>query len=178
LVDLFAQNQAGQVQHGADPDTGAQIGRASSEVPNVRVKSVIEFLLQLGIDLINGLPGLLQLQPGAQRLHPQMILLIDHDAERLFAIENQAAAGILGRVFPANQVPLDQDIFVEQREVVHRLGEVISHLGQGLDGRPDTLENADSFGLFGPARKRRALDVAGEPHAAGHDDLIVRPFAA
>jgi len=37
-----------------------------------------------------------------------MILFIDHEAECLIAVENQPAAGAFGRVFPANEMPLDR----------------------------------------------------------------------
>ena len=70
-IDLLGQNQAGQMQHRADADARAEIRRAGGQITEVGVESVIEFLLQLGIQLVNRAPRLLQLQARTQRLHPQ-----------------------------------------------------------------------------------------------------------
>ena len=36
----------------------------------------------------------------------------------------------------------------------------------------------DALGFLGPAGKEAVLDVARQPDAAGHDDPVMRPFAA
>ena len=43
LVDLLGQHQPRQMQHGADADAGAEIGRAGGQVTQFRAESVIEF---------------------------------------------------------------------------------------------------------------------------------------
>ena len=40
-VDLFGQDQPGQVQHGADADAGAEIGRAGGQIAQLGAESVI-----------------------------------------------------------------------------------------------------------------------------------------
>ena len=82
-VDLLGQNQPRQMQHGADADAGAEVGRAGGQVAEFGSEGVIELLLQVGIHLVNGRPGLPQLQAGAQGLHAQMIFLVDHHAEAI-----------------------------------------------------------------------------------------------
>jgi hypothetical protein len=95
--------------------SGAEVGRTGGEVTQVGRVGVIQFLFELAVDLIDGAPGLLQLQAGPQRLHPQMIFLIDHHTERFLAIQHQAAAGTLGSVFAADQMAFHQNIFVQHR---------------------------------------------------------------
>ena len=64
-IDLLGQDQAGQMQHRADADAGAEVGRAGGQIAEVVVEGVIELLLQLGIQLVNRAPRLPQLQPAA-----------------------------------------------------------------------------------------------------------------
>jgi hypothetical protein len=80
-IDLLAQDQAGQMQHRADADAGAEIRRAGGQITQLVVEGVIQLFFQLGIQMVNRAPRLPQLQTGPQRLHPQMILLVDHHAE-------------------------------------------------------------------------------------------------
>src|SRR5579862_4105357 len=52
-IDLFSQNQAWQVEHRAYPDAGADIRGTSCEIAHLGIESVLEFLLESGIRLIN-----------------------------------------------------------------------------------------------------------------------------
>ena len=59
-------------------------------------------------------PGLLQLQAGPQRLHAQMILFVDHHAERFLRFKTRPLPGVLGGVFAADQMALHQDLLVQR----------------------------------------------------------------
>src|SRR6202042_3896885 len=88
-IDLFVENKARKMQHGADADAGADISRTGGQVADIGVESVLEFFLKRAVKVVNGQPGLLELQAGAQSLHPKMVFLVDHDAEGLFAVEDK-----------------------------------------------------------------------------------------
>ena len=127
--------------------------------------------------MVDRRPDLAELQARPQRLHPHMVLLVDHHAHRFVPVQNQSAAGTLRRVFAADEMSLHQDLFVERREVVHGLRECLVHLRQGLDRGPDDVENPDALRLLGPAGKRGVVDVPGQTDAAGHHDPVVGAFA-
>ena len=173
-IDLLGQDESGQMQHGAHADARAEVGRARGQVTQFVAEGVRELLLQLGIQPVNRAPRLPQLQAGAQRLHPQVVLLVNHHAKRFVAIQHQAAAGTFRGMFAADEVPLHQDLLVQRVEIVHRLGEGVLHFRQALHRRPDQFKHADALRLFRPARKRRVLQIARQPHAAGHDNPVVR----
>ena len=61
-IDLLGQHQPGQMQHRADADAGAEIGRARGQIAQFGVEGVIELLLQFRIQLIDRRPRLAQLQ--------------------------------------------------------------------------------------------------------------------
>ena len=54
----------------------------------------------------------------------------------------------------------------------------ILHLRQAFDGGPDEFQHFDALRLFGPAGKGGVLDIARQADAAGHDDAVMRSFAA
>ena len=176
-IDLLAQNQPRQMEHRADADARAEIRRAGRQIAKLVVEGIIQLLLQLGIQMVNRAPRLPQLQPGPQRLHPQMVLLVDHHTETFLAVQHQAAAGAFRRVFAADEMALDQNLLVERAEIVHRLRKRALHLRQALDRRTDHLQNFHALRLFRPAGKRRAAQIARQPHAARHDDAIMRAVA-
>jgi hypothetical protein len=165
------------MEHCADADAGTEISGAGGKVTDIRAEGVFELPFEGGIRLINGEPGLLELEAGAERLHAEMVLLIDHDAKGFVAIEDQAAAGILGGVFAANEMALDENLFVQRREIVHRFRESALHFGQVLDGRTNQIEDTDALGFFCPTREGGIADVSGEADATRHDDPVVRALA-
>ena len=114
LVDLLGQDQPGQMQHGADADAGAEIGRAGGQITQVRAESVIEFALQFGIHLVDGHPGLPSCRPGrsaCMRRWSSSLIITQSDSS---LVEDQAAAGAFGGVLAADEMPLDQNLFVQR----------------------------------------------------------------
>jgi hypothetical protein len=65
-----------QVEHDADTDAGADIGRAGGQVAEARVEAVVELGLEGVVDLVDLLPGLFQLQAGAETWMRQVVLLV------------------------------------------------------------------------------------------------------
>ena len=49
-----------------------------------------------------------------------MIFLVDHDAERLPAIHDDCAACTFGGVLAADQMPLDQHLFLQSGKVLQQ----------------------------------------------------------
>ena len=54
------------------------------------------------------------MQPRTDRLHAQVILLVDHNAEGLLAIHDHGAADAFGGVLAADEMALDQDLLLER----------------------------------------------------------------
>src|SRR5215469_7620115 len=101
------------MQHGADPNPCTYISRAGGQVTQLRVKGVIELLFEKGVRGVDSGPGLAKLKPRAERLHPEMVLLINHDAQGFVPVQNQSAAGALGGVLATDQMPLDENLLIE-----------------------------------------------------------------
>ena len=47
-----------------------------------------------------------------------------------------------------NQVPLDEHLFLQLREVLERFGKRVLHLRQLLDGRLDAIQGSDPLDLL------------------------------
>ena len=125
------------MQHRTDTDAGADVCRAGRQVAELGAEGELQFLFEHRIGLIDGAPGLAKLQSGAERLHPQVILLVDHHAERFLAVQHQATAGAFGGMLPADEMALDQNLLVQGGKVIHRFGKSVLHVGQRLDRWPD-----------------------------------------
>ena len=178
LVHLLGHDEAREVHHGACAHPGADIGGAGGEVAQLVVESEVERLLELRVGAVDHRVDLLELESGADRLHPEVILLVDHEAEGLLGIHHHGAARTARRMLAADEVTFHEDLLLERREILEPLGEGIFHLGKPLDRRADLLENSNALGFLGPARKGFALEVARETDAAADDDLVVWPRAA
>ena len=127
LVDLLAQHQPRQVQHRAHANAGAQVGGAGGEIAAFFRVGKIEAMLELGVKLVDGGPGVADLQPRQQRLHAEVIFLVDHHADALVLTEHEAAAGVFRGVFAADEMSLDENLFVERGQLVHAGVEAVLH---------------------------------------------------
>ena len=107
-----------------------------------------------------------------------MILLVDHDAERLPPIHDDGAADALRRVLATDQMPLDQHLLFQRGQILQHFRKGILHFRQLFDARLDQLEDRRALGLFRPAGKGAVPQVARQADAAADDDLMMRPFAA
>ena len=108
-----------------------------------------------------------------------MVLLVDHDAERAVFADDEAAAGILGRMFAADEVLLDEHLLFERRKMFHRVvDDRVLHLGQVGDGGLHEGEHLFPLGLFGPAGEGMAVHVAGQAEPAAEHDAVAAVLAS
>ena len=139
LIDLLAEDQAGQVEHGGGAHPGADVGGAGGEIAEGRGEGELDLFLQSGVQLIGCVPRLLQMEAGAKGLQAKVILLVDHDGKGFIPVHHQAAAGVLGGVFPGDEMLFDKELFFQRPQGLHGHGHFgRSHHGQvahgGLDG--------------------------------------------
>ena len=177
LIHLIRQNQTRQMQHRAHPNARAKIRRARGEVAQLRVKREIQFLLQTGVKPIHLLPNLFHLQPRQQRLHPQVILFIDHHAQRLVLAKHQPAARALGRVLAADQMPLHEQLLVQRLQRLHRFRKPPAHRRGRRDRRLNKFARLHPTRLFRAPREWPTRHIARQTHAARQHHVILRPFA-
>src|ERR1043166_5468903 len=144
------------MQHRGRAQTGAHVRRAGSEITEPLVVSELELAFERTVDLVHELERLLQLQAGADRLHAQMVLFVDHDAEGLAPVHDDRATCAFCGVFTADEMPLNQL----------------------LDPRLDQVENRNALGFLCPTGKGTVTEIARKTHPAADHDLMMRAFAA
>src|SRR4030095_15288262 len=72
---------------------------------------------------------------------------------------------------------LNEDLLFERGEILRIDRVCIGHFRQVFDTGFDRLEDLDALAALCPAGKREIAKIAGEPNAAGDDDLLMRPLA-
>ena len=102
LVDLSRDDQRRQVQHHADADAGADVRGTGRQEAEPRMEREIDLLGNQVVDLVNVLPGVDQVQAAVHHLDPQMIFLIDHQADLLVTVDGHAAGPFAIGVFAAD----------------------------------------------------------------------------
>jgi hypothetical protein len=102
LIDLFTKHQSGKMYHGRRPHPGADIGRACGQIAKLLIKCEIELRLQRGIDFVDHLEGLIQVQPAGDCLHAEMVFLIDHNRNCLRWINHHSTPHAFCGVLPAD----------------------------------------------------------------------------
>ena len=63
LFHLAGDDERRQVHHGRGADAGAEVGRARGQVAELRRERVVHVLLEVGIELVDRRPDLLELEP-------------------------------------------------------------------------------------------------------------------
>lgn len=175
LIHGFTQNHARQMEHGGGSHAGAQIGRAGGEVAEFGIEGEGDLFGEFVVHPIQCCERLTEVQPGADALHAEVVLLIDHDGNRLLPTDHGGAPGTFGGLFPADEVLFHENQLFDLVQVCHVLGEGILHFGQGLDFRLKVRQNFGAFLLFCPSGKRFANDIARQTNPAGDDDVAMRP---
>ena len=113
LVDLPGDDQGRQVQHHADAHAGADVGRAGGQIAQPLVEGVGDLLLDQVVDAVDLLPDALQVQPALHHLDPQVVLLVDHQAELFAAVDGHGPGALALGVLAADQVPLDEELAID-----------------------------------------------------------------
>ena len=166
LVDLVAHHKTGQVQHGRRAHAGADIRGACGEVAEVRAEGEFQTLLELGVHAVDHFKNIVELQTATDRLHAEVVLLVDHHAERLWRVHHHGTAHALSGVLATDEMPLDEDLFFQRRKSLEIFGVGLRHLGQMLHGLLDEVHDIQTLGFFCPAREGLVAQVAGQANAA------------
>ena len=162
LVDVLRLHERGEVQHHADPDAGADVGRAGGQVAEPLVEGVIQALFQLVIEAIDLLPDFREREPGAHHLDAEVVLLVDHDRGDLVAADGDPARAFGVHQFPADELTLDEELAVEGVEV---LDVDIAQFDAGsVEGLADLALDVGFFAAIGAVDERVGRQVAGEPN--------------
>ena len=162
LADLVGEDEGGEVEHDRGAHAGAEVGGAGGEVAEAGAEGVGEFLFEFGIDLIDEGEGAAEVEAGADALDAEVVLLVDHDGDRLFAIHNDTTAGGAGGVFAADEVAFDKDLLADFGEIDVFVAEPILHFREGFDDGSDIGEEVDALLFLGEAREGVVPEVPGE----------------
>ena len=121
FFDLLGNAERRQVEHDAGAHPGADVGRAGGEVAELVVEGVGQAGFEGVVEPVDDLPGVVEGQPAAQDLQAQVVLLVDHDADRLAGVEGDAAGAVqdVGQ-FAADELALDQELAVEGEQARRR----------------------------------------------------------
>ena len=141
LVDQLAQDKPRQMQHRRSTHAGPDVGRASGQISKSRIEGEVEFAFKRRINLIDELKCLFQLKTRTNGLHPEMIFLVDHYAERLPPIHHHRAARALRGMLTTDQVALDQHLLVQRRQILQAFGKRVLHLRKLFHAQPDLFED-------------------------------------
>ena len=174
LVDLLAQNEAGEVEHGGGAHAGSDIGGAGGEITEGGGKRELELIFEGGVQLIGRFPRFEKLEARAQGLQPNMILLIDHDGKGFVPIDDQAAAGIFGGMLSADEMFFDQELFIQRGEGFHGHGNFGGTHGGEVGHRGlDCFQEFQSIRLFEPTWKGKMFHIPSEANPTGDDDARI-----
>src|SRR6266513_3445553 len=141
LVDQLAQYKPRQMQHGRGTHAGPDVRRTGGQVSKPRIESKIQFAFKRRVDFIDELERLFQLESGTNALHPEMIFLIDHDAERLPPIDHDRAARALCGMLTTYQLAPDLHLLIQYRQILQAFGERVLHLRKLFHAQPDLFED-------------------------------------
>ena len=130
LLDLPRDDQSRQVQHHAHPHAGADVGRAGGQIAQPLVEGVGDLLLDGVVDAVDLFPDALQVEAALQDLDPQMVFLVDHEAECLVLVDGDGAAALAFGQLAADEVPLDEQLAVDAFQLVDGdVEQVVGNLG-------------------------------------------------
>ena len=91
----------------------------------------MHLLLDDVVDAVDLLPDAVQVQAALHDLDPQVVFLVDHEAELLGLVDGHGPAALALGVLAADQVPLDEELAIDAFQLVD--GDVEQVAG-GLDG--------------------------------------------
>ena len=174
LIDLFTEHQSGKVHHGGGAQAGTEVGRAGGEVAEFVVVGERQGGLELGIDGVEHAVGAGEVEPWEDGLHAQVVLLIDHDAEVLGAVDDGGATWAFGGLFSADEVAFDEHLFLQGVEFGEVGGESVGHVGQCFHAGLEFGEAGEAFLFFGPPWEWSAGQVASEADPGADHDVGMR----
>ncbi len=148
------------MEHGGGAHTGADVGGAGGEVAEGGGEREFEFGLEGSVEFIGSLPCFDEVKAGLEGLETNVVLFVDHDLESFVAVDHETAPSVFGGVFTADEVFLDEELFIEWGEGFHgdgnfsgAHGSKVGHSGLNL------LEELEAIGFFEPTREGEVFDV-------------------
>jgi hypothetical protein len=130
-------------------------------------------LLQLVVELRQSLIGLAQFEARADRLHAQVIFLIEHQAERLAAFDHRGRTIATRGVFAGNQVAFDQHLLLHGIQAGELLREAVLHRGERFDRRAQDFQRGTALIAGRPTGKRHVTKIARETDARREHDAVI-----
>src|SRR4030095_4215712 len=106
------------MEHGRSAHAGPDVCRASGEIAEALIVGDVEFAFESAVNLVDQFERAFQLQSRANRLHPEMLFLVNHDAERLLAIHDHRTANALGGVLATDEMAFDKHLFFERGKIL------------------------------------------------------------
>ena len=165
------------MHHQRRPHAGAQVGRALGEKTKPVVKGEMELGIEQGIKLVGQIVRLLQPQPRLHDLDADMILLAEHNADRLVLFQQQCPPLAVFSELGADEVPLGQRLRLHVVERVHF--NVFKIL---LDGRVAAQQSVTHLLAYflslveaHPVGEGHPSKIAGQPHAGADNHIPPLP---
>ena len=106
----------GQVEHHADADAGADVGRAGGQVAELGAEGVGELFLELVVELVDRVPDFGEPEAREHELDAEMVFLVDHDGDVFQRADGDAARAVAGGQLAGDDLALDQELAVEGGE--------------------------------------------------------------
>ena len=166
------------MQHHAGPHPGADVGRAGGQVAELVAEGVTDALFQHVVNAVDLLPGLVEGEAAANDLQAQVVLLVDHQADRLLRGDGDAARPLGGSQLTADKLTFHQELAVEGVQA----GDVqVAEGGVQVEPADALAQHRLDLGLLVAARpvgEGEGGQVAGQADPAGNDDVGFRPRPA
>ena len=135
------------------------------------------------IELIDLLPGVFQVESAVHHLDPQMIFLVDHQADLFVAVDRDAAGSLAFGVLAADQLALDQKLTVDDLQLVDVEVLQFARLFDSHHAIAQDRFDVAAIGRAGAADEGEIGQVSCQANAAGNDDVALgsgspQPLAA
>ena len=171
LFDLPRNDQGRQVQHHAHPHAGADVRGAGRQVAQPFVEGVGDLLFDGVVDGVDLFPDAVQVEAALHDLDPQMVFLVDHEAEFLGLVDGHGPAALAFGVLAADEVPLDQQLAIDAFEFIDGdIEQIGRNLGSDDAVAEDPLDLHAVLGR-GPADEREFGQVPRQADPAADDDV-------
>src|SRR5690606_33836839 len=135
LGNLLRQDQSRQVDQDRGTQPRTHVRGTARQVAVLLVVRKGQQSAELLVQLIEPVIRSGQPQPGGEHLQPQVVLLVDHEAERVIRSQEQPCALDRRRVLLAGQLPGDQVPLQEHPPGERREGRNVER-DSALEGRP------------------------------------------
>ena len=106
------------MQHHADANPRADVGRAGRQIAELRAECVGELFLELSSSSLTASQTSSRAKAREHELDAEMVFLVDHDGDVFERADRHAARTVAGGELAGDHLPLDQELTVEGRKGV------------------------------------------------------------